>query len=105
MRLIAVWTRDQDVGTEMPNTMKWDDGTPATMDDFAKHRLDTHTLVAGRNGGMEQHFYPDIVARVEYDWFARDWVVKGSGVTTTALQLHNPDATDDEITTELSRAE
>ncbi|MGC1784734.1 MAG: hypothetical protein WA708_19615 [Acidobacteriaceae bacterium] len=85
----------------MPNSLTWEDGTPATVHDFARHQLDTHTLRSGRNGEIEQHFFPDIVAEVEYDWIAKDWIVKGPGVTTTALELPNPDATDDQITAEL----
>jgi hypothetical protein len=38
---------------------------------------------------------------VVFDRFAKDWVVRGPGVNTAALELHNPDATDDQITTEL----
>ena len=26
-----VWTRDQDVGTEMPTSLMWEDGTPAIL--------------------------------------------------------------------------
>ena len=101
MRLIASWTPDQEPSTEMPTTLKWEDGTPATFDDFAKHELDTYTLVAGQHGGIEQHIFPDIVAEVVYDEFAKDWIVKGPGVVTAALALHDPGATDDQITTEL----
>ena len=72
MRLIASWTSDQEPGTEMPTTLKWEDGTPATLDDFAQHQLDTRTLVAGRDGGMEQHFFPDVFAEIVFDEFAKD---------------------------------
>jgi hypothetical protein len=101
MRLIASWTPDQDPSTEMPTAVKWEDGTPATLDDFAKHQLDTYTLRTGRDGGMERHIFPSISVEVVYDWFAKDWVMKGSGVITAALELHNPDATDVQITAEL----
>src|SRR5580700_10916414 len=37
MRLIATWTKDQDVGTELPSSLKWEDGTVATLDDYEKH--------------------------------------------------------------------
>jgi hypothetical protein len=85
----------------MPTSLEWEDGTPATLDDFARHQLDTYTLQAGRHGRTEQHFFPDIVAEGVFDWFAKDWVVRGPGVNTAALELHNPDATDDQIITEL----
>lgn len=101
MRLTATWKPDQDAAMDMPDSLKWEDGTPATVDDFARHQLDTHTLRPGRHGQIEQHFFPDLVAEVVYDRFANDWVVKGPGVITAALELHNPDATDDQITAQL----
>lgn len=101
MRLIATWTSDQNPATEMPRSLKWDNGTPATMDDYRAHSLDTHSLHASGDGGMECHMFPDLVAEVVYDWFANDWVVKGRGVVTAALELHNPNATNEQITAEL----
>jgi hypothetical protein len=71
------------------------------MDDYRAHELDTHSLHGTRDGGIECHMYPEIVAEVIYDPFAGDWVVKGPSVITTALDLHDPDATDDQITAEL----
>jgi hypothetical protein len=45
--------------------------------------------------------FPDVVGEVAYDEYAEDWVVRSPGTKTTALQLHDPDASDDQITTEL----
>jgi hypothetical protein len=101
MKLIATWKPDQDAAIEMPDSLKGEDGTSATVDDFVRHQLDTHTLRSGRHGQIEQHFFPDIVAEVIYDRFAKDWVVKGPRVITAALELPNPDATDDQITAQL----
>jgi hypothetical protein len=53
MRLIASWTPDQDPATEIPTSLKWDDGAPATVDDYRAHFLDTHSLHASGDGGME----------------------------------------------------
>ena len=41
MQLIATWNTDQDVAAENPIRLRWEDGTPATMEDFA--RIDTRT--------------------------------------------------------------
>jgi hypothetical protein len=101
MRLIARWKPEQESAYEMPSAIMWEDDTPATMDDYRAHELDTHSLHGTRDGGMERHMYPEIAAVVVYDPFAKDWVVKGPSVITTALDLHDPDATDDQITTEL----
>lgn len=79
----------------------WEDGSPATMADYREHLLDTHSLHEGGDGGMENHMYPEIVAEVVYDPFAGDWVVRGPDAITAALELHDPNATDDQIIGEL----
>jgi len=101
VRLIACWTPNQDPGMEIPTSLKWGDDSPATLEDFIRHQLDTHTFVTGRFGEREQHIFPDVVAEVIFDRLADDWVVRGPGVVTAALELHNPEATDDEIAAEL----
>ncbi len=101
MRLIASWTPDQEPGTEMPTELQWEDGTPASLDDYRAHFLDTHSLHEGKDGGMEWHMYPDILGEIVYDVFAKDWVVRSPGLPTVALEVHDPDATDDRLTTEL----
>ncbi len=41
MRLIATWRLDQEPSTDAPVKLRWEDGTPATMADFA--RIDGNT--------------------------------------------------------------
>jgi hypothetical protein len=101
MRLIATWTKDQDVGTELPSSLKWNNGTPATLDDYERHQLDTHSLHASDDGGMESHMFPEIVAEVTFHRDVQDWVVTGPGVATVGLELHDPNAKDERIIAEL----
>jgi hypothetical protein len=101
MRLIAKWSPEQEPAYEEPSKVVWEDGSSATVADYRAHLLDSHSLHASDDGGMECHMYPDIVGEVIYDMFAKSWVVRSPGLTTAALELHDPDATDDEITTEL----
>jgi hypothetical protein len=101
MRLIATWTKDQDVGTELPSSLKWEDGTVATLDDYEKHQLDTHSLHAHDDGGMECHMFGDIVAEVTFDRYAQDWVVTGPDIASVGLELHDPNAKDEQIIAEL----
>jgi hypothetical protein len=61
---------------------------------------DTHTYVGGIDG-MELHIFPDIVADVRYDRFARTWVINGVDVRSAALNLTDPAALDDHIEAEL----
>ena len=44
MRLIARWKPEQESAYEMPSAIMWEDDTPATMDDYRAHELDTHSL-------------------------------------------------------------
>jgi hypothetical protein len=96
LALIAKWTIDQDAGVDPPRTVRWGDGSAATHTDSLTHLVDTHTWVSGVEG-MELRMFPDIIADVRYDEFARTWVVCGSGVTSAALDLPDPNAPDDQI--------
>jgi hypothetical protein len=97
MKLIARWTEHQDASTEQPYSVSWEDGTPATLSDFKRHLLDTHSLHHDELGRVEQHFYPDVVAQVKWDQAAMDWVVSAPDIQTFALELHDPHVKDDQI--------
>ena len=43
--LIARWSRMQDYRLEDPSSVVWDDGHPATFDDYKRHRADTREWV------------------------------------------------------------
>ena len=77
--------------------MRWADGTPATHNDYLKHRLDTHTFVGDGENGMELRMFPGIVADVLYDSSALTWTVSGVDVRSSALDLTDPTAPDDRI--------
>jgi hypothetical protein len=96
MRLIATWTQHQDAG-EMPTSVKWEDGTPATLDDYERHQLDTRSFHPIDDGGRECHMWPDIVADVTFDATVQDWVMRGQDVNPAALDVKNPKAPDCEI--------
>jgi hypothetical protein len=101
MELIARWTQYQDSSMELPDSVTWTDGTPATVDDYKRHQFDTRTLEFDEFGRSELRIFPEIVATVSFDPLVMDWVVKGPGVVTAALDLHDPHAKDDEILSEL----
>ena len=96
MVLIAVWKiRDDDADAE-PDSLMWADGSPATLHDYRKHQLDTHTTRIDLRGYIERRFFPEVIALVIYDCYA-GWVVQGEGIETTPLELYDPSATDDQI--------
>jgi hypothetical protein len=97
MALIAKWATNQDLSIEAPHSVRWEDGTRATHEDYLRHMLDTHTLVSECEDGMEVRMFPAIVADVRYDHFAQTWAVGGDGVVPSALDLADPDAPDDQI--------
>jgi hypothetical protein len=62
LALIAKWKTNDDVTYELPDLVQWEDGTPATYDDYFKHLGDTHTWLSNPQDGLEWRGYPDIVA-------------------------------------------
>ncbi len=94
--LIAGWTLTQDPSIDPPHKVCWSDGSPATHNDYLTHLVDTHRWIDGTDG-MELHMFLDIIADVRYEDVARNWVVSGVGVTSTALDLTDPNAPDDQI--------
>jgi hypothetical protein len=96
MKLIAVFAEESCEEID-PKSVRWEDGTAATLDDYHKHLVDTHIFWQNDAGELEVHMCPEIPAEVAFESNVGDWVVRGPGVTTAALELRNPDATDSEI--------
>ena len=86
---------------EEPCWIRWGDGTAATLDDYREHQLDTHSLRFDDPDYIVLDMYPDIVAEVMFDRYAQDWVVTGPGIATVGLELHDPNAKDEQIIAEL----
>jgi len=101
MALIAKWATHEGATLEPPHLVQWEDGTPATQDDYRKHLADTHTWIIKSPSGIERRIFPDIIADVRYDAVGGTWAIGGQGVEPAALSLTNPDATDDQIVEEL----
>jgi hypothetical protein len=99
--LIAKWTIDQDPCTDTPAKVYWEDGSHATLNDYITHSLGTHALMLGKDGGMECHMYPQVIADAHFDRSGQTWLVSGDGIEPFALQLNDPNATDADITGEL----
>ncbi|RZU38829.1 hypothetical protein [Edaphobacter modestus] len=83
--------------SEGPHSVGWEDGSPATLQDYREHAEDTYSLVVNRAQGFEQHIFPVIVGEVRFETNVGDWVVRGPGVVTAACDVKNPNAPDDEI--------
>ena len=96
MILIAVWKLREHMEME-PDYLTWADGSHATPNDYWDHYLDTHCERIDERGYVEVRYFPGIIGDVVYDQHANDWIVKGEGVLPTALALHDPSATDEQI--------
>jgi hypothetical protein len=97
MKLIAKWNRGQEAGIEEPSSVVWEDGSPATMADYRTHDLDTRILHSNDDGEAECHMFCDIVADVSFEQNVQDWVMRGQGVISAALNVKNPKAPDADI--------
>jgi hypothetical protein len=100
MKLIAVWSRDQDISVEDPHTVVWQNGSSATTAYYREHKLDTHEFILTPLGA-EMHISPGIIAIVSYDDVDEEWLLSGRGVLPIGLGLTDPDATDHDITAAL----
>jgi len=64
--LIATWLSSQQPGFDLPDAAFWEDGSPATEDDYFEHRRDTRIRVATKCGGSKWLLFPDVVAEAFY---------------------------------------
>jgi hypothetical protein len=99
--LTARWTENQESPFDPPTTLKWNDGSVGTFDEFMTHLGDTSTLEY-RNGGMEMTMFVDVCADVRYDMAAKSWVVDGPLTGPMSLDLSDPLAASDQIESRLS---
>lgn len=100
LTLVARWNLKQDPAVDMPISVFWENGRPATQQDYFEHRLDTHELVA-TSKGIEMKMYPGLSADVRYDSYARMWFVIPPDAEPISLDLSDFTATDEEITAAL----
>lgn len=101
MKLIATWLPDQDISEEDPHSVRWEDGSIATLADYAEHSIDTHMWLGGGDDPQEMHMLPQVVADVIYDRITGHWRLNGPGVCPNILTLSDPHAKDDEIVAEI----
>ena len=94
--LVARWSRGRDLVEDLPDFIHWNDGTLGTIDDYTRNLTNTHTLDHEQHGWV-MRFFPEIVAKVWFDFAGKTWVVGGEGIPTESLELSNPNASDEQI--------
>jgi hypothetical protein len=103
-RLKATWEEASEPGGE-PSTVTWEDGRATTLEDFHGHELDTHFWAQDDDGRLTKYMFPEIQAEVVFDQDVSDWIVRGQGVVTTALDLADPNALDESVVAALFNLE
>jgi len=103
VHLLVYWGAAETANMQEPEEIKWDDGSPATLEDYV--RLSSSTQCShGTERGMVTIFMPDVVAVASYDAAKGHWVVQevGSKAEPFPLLQTNPAATDEELQYEIA---
>jgi hypothetical protein len=101
LALIATWAMGEDPTVDPPSTVKWEDGSPATTQDYIAHLDDTFRWEGDAHDCHQKVIYPQIVGDLHFDKIAGVWALSGRDVTPTALDITDPDAPDDQLIAEL----
>jgi hypothetical protein len=99
--LIATWNPGQDPAVDGPGDVRWEDGRPATLEDYARHGADTRSLTQERDGSLVMTMLPGVVADVRFDHAISRWICHTSQ-RNVILELTDRDVSDEEIVAELS---
>jgi hypothetical protein len=108
MKLIARWKIDEgdlfenpkDL-VELPDSIEWEDGTPATAEEFIVN-LDCTTEWLYTYGYREARIYPGAYAILKFEDSLGQWIVGGDTLPITILDNSNPNATKAELDYEMT---
>lgn len=99
--LIAKWKAEQDCSVDLPHTVRWSDGKPATLDDYVAHRSATREYSVDRRG-VKLYLFPEVVAELHYDSSLGRWSMCGDGVRSAVLNITDRNASDETLLAEIS---
>lgn len=103
MRLLVFWGPRDKADLQTPEEVKWEDGTPATIEDYYKNQNATFSSQMTERGLVSVYF-PDIVAVTKYDAVKGHWVLYSEGKHLD-LRETDPEASDETLTFELATYE
>lgn len=96
--LIAKWKPGADPAVEAPADIRWEDGRPATLEDYVDHLDDTHRLHHESDETLVCTMFPKIMAEVQFDPVISHWICEAPGHSEVLVDLPpTPDVSDDEI--------
>jgi hypothetical protein len=103
MKLFVFWGPNdhREAHMQVPMHVRWEDGTPATLPDFAQHQYATQVAIGG-DKGMVTVLMPGIIASTYFDVANGRWILKAPGHRPIDLLITDPSATDEEIRADIS---
>ncbi len=100
MKLIVQWGPAETADFQVPVEVRWEDGSPATIEDYRKLHLCTQSVHSAETG-LVTVICPDIVAVTKYDSAKGHWVLS-VGDQFMDLDETDPNASDESLDRELS---
>ena len=74
MRLLVYWGNTEEADFQTPKEVKWEDVSPATVEDYYKNQLATQS-VHPTEKGLATVLCPDVVATTRFDAAKGHWVL------------------------------
>jgi hypothetical protein len=99
--LIASWKRSEDEYYEAPYVVRWANGSQATLADYERH-IDATKCWMEDAKGRALLLCPDVAAIFIYDSYGGVRAVTGDGVELRVLDLSDPNASTDQISSVLN---
>lgn len=101
MKLLVYWGHDDEADLQVPKNVMWEDGTPATLDDYYRNQCATQTSES-TDKGMVTVLFPEVVATARYDVAKGHWVLQAPTGGPVDLEQTDPDASDETLKWEIS---
>ena len=101
MKLLVYWGTDDQADLQVPNEVKWEDGTAATLVDYYKNQSATQTSFCTEKG-LVTVISPDVIATAKYDVAKSRWVLDAPGGGPFDLDETDPGASDQTLLQEIS---
>jgi hypothetical protein len=74
MRLLVFWGSKEEADFQTPKEVKWEDGSPATLEDYYRNQLATQSAHPTEKG-LATVLCPDVVAITRFDVAKGHWVL------------------------------
>jgi len=100
MRLLVYWGSKEEADFQTPREVKWEDGSPATFEDYYRNQLATQS-VHPTEKGLATVLCPEIVATARFDETKGHWVLHCDGGTMN-LDISDPNASDADLDAHLA---